>query len=147
MQGENHGVLELAPIRNQMWKIKNPDKWSYFIKLKDFHTYIYQIVVTKVYQCIHPATMRYSHYWLVVCYWSLVYVRCISVLKWKHFTNNKLFWLLNDNYASYKNQTICNEFGIYCHFIITQYYNFTNTVNKNQSLTPAIIRPWQPLWP
>ena len=55
---------------------------------------------------------------------------CILVLKQRHFADNKLFRLLNKNYASYKNLIICNEFGNCCHIIITQIHNLTNTVNR-----------------
>ena len=50
--------------------------------------------------------------------------------KWKHFANEKLFWLPNTNYASYENQTICNEFEISCSITIRQFHNITNTVNR-----------------
>ena len=66
-----------------------------------------------------------------------------------HFANIEPFLLLNKNYASY-NKILCNEFGLFCCMIITQFHIFTNTINRStltkKSLTSLIIRPWQPLW-
>ena len=47
-----------------------------------------------------------------------------------HFANNKPFLLLNKHYASYDNQIICDEFGMFFRMIIMQFHNLTNTVNK-----------------
>ena len=51
-----------------------------------------------------------------------------TLLMCKHFVK-KHFLLVNKNYASYGNQIVGNEFGIFSCIIITQFPNFTNNFN------------------
>ena len=52
------------------------------------------------------------------------------------FVKNKQFLLLNKNYASYENQTIGNECGIFSRIIITQFHNLN--INANIGERPKI---------
>ena len=54
--------------------------------------------------------------------------------------------LPNTNYASYENQTIGNEFGFFCHIIITQFNMSISEHSLEKSTRLPIIRPWLPLW-
>ena len=65
---------------------------------------------------------------------------CLYItLMCKHFVKNKHVFLLNN--ASYDNQTIGNEFGIFCGIIITPFHNLTSNFNR---WTLAKYQ-WQPI--
>ena len=67
-----------------------------------------------------------------------------------HLANNEPFLLVNKNYASHDND-ICNEFGIHCHIILTQFHNPTSTVNRstlaNNQTMIVIMDIWHPRLP
>ena len=78
---ENHGVLQLAPVRKniKIYKVM----WNCQFSFKLVHIWIaYTDYIADCCDHISPiyveALLRYGHYCLVVCYWSLVYNTVIT---------------------------------------------------------------------
>ena len=71
-------------------------------------------------QCVSTAPVRYL----------VSNMATYAPLMWNHFANNEPFLLLNKNYACCENQTVDNEFEIFCRIIITQFHNLANNFNR-----------------